>query len=802
MKNGIFVTKPKADVLKGSAAFLFIVLFVFLGLYRVQPPRAVPATAPLAEFSAERAMVYIESIAQKPHPQGSLEQKRVREYILSEFAAIGLEPQMQETQVQEETPVFQVASQLPSVFGMAANVNNIVVRLKGTDNTKAILIAGHYDSVTTSLNASDGGSSVAVALEVARALKAGPSLKNDVIFLLTNCEEDLLLGARAFARQHPWAKDVGVVLHFIARGTSGPSIMFETTPENGWLIQEFAKAAPHPVANSLAYEVYQILENDTDFSQYRISGLSGFNFAYINRAANYHTMLDNPENLDLASLQHHGSQALALARHFGNLDLENVKKANRVYFDLWSLVVVHYPETWVTPLAFLVALVYLGVIVFGLRKKRLTFLGIVLGVLALLLITFVAYVVVFLLVGATLSLHNHYKLILFGSLYNGHLYLASFVFLTVAIALTLYVLFRKKVRLQGLVAGGLTVWLLLALWSSFSLPGASYLFVWPLLFDLLAFGGTLALESDESISWSQLGLFSLGAIPGLVLLVPTTFLVSLALPPLTMGSIAVTILVLLQLGALVPHLTLMTRPKAWLLPAVMAVVGVGFMAAANLTAGFSVDHPRPNLIHYGFDADTGEAMWIGAQVYGNGPDEWTSQFFPDGAIQDPLYEFMPFGYGTPDVDTPLMGPAPVVPVSVPEVALLDDDVGNGVRKIHLGITFPEPAIVLRAHIPINSEQVVSAKLGGMDADLKIEPKDKWISIEMYNYLPSRKGFEFFLETTSSEPVEVIAVSISYGLPQASTLSIDPRPANMIPSPIWASLSDCTLVRKSFEFPIP
>src|SRR5207247_2759174 len=102
---------------------------------------------------------------------------------------------------------------------------------------------------------------------------------------------------------------------------SGPSYMFQTSPQNGWLIQEFAQAAPHPIASSIANEIYRLLPNDTDMIVFSRAGFAGLNFAYIDGSTKYHTLQDSYANVDERSLQHQGSYALALARRFGNLHL-------------------------------------------------------------------------------------------------------------------------------------------------------------------------------------------------------------------------------------------------------------------------------------------------------------------------------------------------------------------------------------------------------------------------------------------------------------------------------------------------
>ena len=100
---------------------------------------------------------------------------------------------------------------------------------QGPSGKKALMLCAHYDSVPTGPGASDNAAGVAVVLETLRALKAGPPLERDVIALFPDGEENGFHGSRLFVDEHPWAKDVSVVLNFDARGNSGPSIMFETS---------------------------------------------------------------------------------------------------------------------------------------------------------------------------------------------------------------------------------------------------------------------------------------------------------------------------------------------------------------------------------------------------------------------------------------------------------------------------------------------------------------------------------------------------------------------------------------------
>ena len=74
--------------------------------------------------------------------------------------------------------------------------------------------------------------------------------------------------------------------------------MFETSDENGWLIREYSKAIPHPLATSVSMDVYRILPNSTDLTVFKQAGIAGLNFAFSAGIAYYHTSEDTPENLN------------------------------------------------------------------------------------------------------------------------------------------------------------------------------------------------------------------------------------------------------------------------------------------------------------------------------------------------------------------------------------------------------------------------------------------------------------------------------------------------------------------------
>ena len=79
-----------------STVVALFVLCALLVRRAALPPAPIPASAPATEFSAERAMAHVREIAQRPHATGSADNVRVREYVVAQLRALGLEPQVQE----------------------------------------------------------------------------------------------------------------------------------------------------------------------------------------------------------------------------------------------------------------------------------------------------------------------------------------------------------------------------------------------------------------------------------------------------------------------------------------------------------------------------------------------------------------------------------------------------------------------------------------------------------------------------------------------------------------------------------
>ena len=765
------------EVVLALLAALVVALAAFFAVNGVRPPQAVAADAPVDQFSSARAMTQLHNIAARPHPVGTAEHGVVRDYILRELSALGLSPEVQAT-----TSV----NAWWSASVRAAKVQNIVARMPGAAPSKAVMLVSHYDSAPTSPGASDDGSGVTAMLETARALKAGAPLKQDVIFLFTDGEELGLLGAKAFADEHPLMREVGVVFNFEARGSVGPAIMFETSDSNGWLVREFAAAAPHPIANSLGYEIYKRLPNDTDMTIFKKAGLAGLNFAFIGDVGRYHNVTDSTEHIDQRSLQHQGSYALALTRHFGNMTLDDVREDNAVFFNPIGALFVNYPGALVVPLMALSLLVYIGVIALGFKRKLLTARGIVFGFVALLGAGLAAVAGVWLLWRLVTALHSGYEFVPYGEPHNSELYVLSFLLLTLGVVAALYNWFRTKTSDLNLQAGGLLWWALLCLPVSLLMPGASYLLTWPLLFASVGIGAVFVVRNRQSVKIFV--ILALCLLPGVLLFSQVIYLVYLALM-MTAGVVLVIPAVLL-LGLLLPLLEFTAKPRRWAVPAVALLAALGLAAAGVATAGFDRNNPRNQNIFYGLNADTGAAVWASDDPR---PDEWTSQFISANAEPGSLPDFFPAA------TWPFIkGEAVALPLPAPTVEVLGDESQSEMRTIRLLIRSQRKAPVVTVYVE-GGDDIAGAYIDGksLTADGADKPQtNEHYLVLHYHGLPE-DGVELKLILKSSRPLKIRVNDRTFGLPEIPGANFKARPDYMMP--ISLPYSDATFVTKTFSF---
>ncbi len=162
-----------------------------------------------------------------------------------------------------------------------------------------------------------------------------------------------MLGATLFVQQHPLSKQVKAAVNLDARGTSGPSLMFETGTANAWLMRLYGSAIARPITNSLYFVVYKGLPNDTDFTVFKAAAYQGFNFAFIGDVGRYHTPLDSAANASPSSIQHQGDNALAALSALANSPTPHSPIAESIFFDGFARTLIAWPAAFALPAALL-----------------------------------------------------------------------------------------------------------------------------------------------------------------------------------------------------------------------------------------------------------------------------------------------------------------------------------------------------------------------------------------------------------------------------------------------------------------
>lgn len=198
---------------------VLLVLATYWSFKAIMPTYITDSNAAPTSFSTDRALKHVKEISKEPHALGFKAHTDVKNYIIAELNKLGLKTSLQEGYTADDWG------------GNLAYATNILTRIKGKSNKKALLLLSHYDSSPhSSLGASDAGSGVATILESVRAyVSENKTPENDIIILFTDAEELGLNGAKLFVNNHTWAKDVGLVLNFEARGSGGPSYMLIET---------------------------------------------------------------------------------------------------------------------------------------------------------------------------------------------------------------------------------------------------------------------------------------------------------------------------------------------------------------------------------------------------------------------------------------------------------------------------------------------------------------------------------------------------------------------------------------------
>jgi hypothetical protein len=755
-------------------SLLVLVLLIFGIFFFMMPQNYDQTEAPLSGFSTKRALEIVKEISRKPHFVGSKNHEEVAAYIQKELQDLGLETSVQEGFTMTEK-------------GILVKSKNIIATIKGSKNSKALLLLSHYDSAPHSFSkgASDDASGIATILESVRAfLHNKTPHKNDIIILFTDAEELGLNGAALFVTQHQLAKEVGLALNFEARGSSGPSYMLmETNNGNSKMVDAFKSGnAAYPVSNSLMYSIYKMLPNDTDLTVFREEGkIQGFNFAFIDSHFNYHTAQDTYQNLDPKTLAHQGSYLFPLLNYFSNADLSDLDSTeDDVYFNV-PFGFISYPFAWIIPMLIVAFGLFFIFVFVGLGKRAMRLDEIIKGFVPLLGSLVVAGLITYIGWTVLKSIYPQYNDILQGFTYNGHDYVFAFVSLSMATCFLFYQNGGKRNPEMSQMVAPLFIWLLINLGIAFKLQGAAFLVI-PVIFSTFMLGFYVL---TQRTSWI---LNCLLAIPALVLLVPFIHMLPIGLGlKILVGSAVLTVL---GFTLLLPIFGSFAKKGIWAI--VFILIGIGFFVKAHQASGYSNAKAKPNSLAYLLDADANKAHWASYDV---NLDEWTKSYLgtkpKDGSALNTNKLYSKYGS-----QYTFMADAPLLNIARPTIEFLRDTIKGNQHLYKIRIT-PNRAVNRYDIFVDNAIQINNLKANGVrsidfESNISSKTSGKLLTYYVVDNFPLEIEFSIGNKTT----LDLGLVESSFDLLANRAIKMNPRKPGMIPMPFV--LTDAVIIKQKIR----
>jgi Peptidase family M28 len=718
-----------------GATVLVVLVVVILGAYLARtPPAPRPASSPVDQFSAERAFAHVEQIAATPHPVGSAANAGVRDYLLAELRDLGLQPNVLAATAVRGNEV--------------AWVENIHARIPGRASTGHVVLAAHYDSVAHAPGAADDAAGVAAILETARALRATSPLRNEIDVVITDGEEPGLLGAQAFVTSGVIDPSRSIVLNLEAGGSSGPSMLFQSSPGNKGLIEAFAQVGD-PVGGSELAALFELLPNDTDFTVFCEAGFGGVNLIFGDGHVQYHSPTDTPANLDRSSLQHHGDNLLRLAQVFGEQQLPLPRGEDVTFFSLLGRL-VWYPEGLTIPLALLALAIFAGSLWYARRHgARLRGVAIAAATVPLLLATAGG-------LGAAVwwalgRLRPAYQSLDWGSTYQPEWYEAGLAVLAVTAAATWYVLVRRRLAAVETMLG-LLAWLVgSAVAMAVASPEVAYLAIWPAIVGSAGLSAGMRLSGGD-LRWAAVGGTTAALVAAALWWLNCTPDLALAAAPMTM--------VALLAATAMPAAELLLPRRVVSGPTIGVLLALLLLAVGLRVDVLDADHPGQTSLAYAIDTNQGSAIWLSADPV---LAPWTQQYVTNQRIN------VGDQFPGPLARARHAGPAPLWAVTPPEVTVTRTEQQGENRVVQLHIT-AGGARRLDVAAATAGHQVTATV-----ADLAVEgappkpPSGRWNWTLIFEAVPP-EGIDVTLTIRGADPLPLQVLAYHDGLPPLPQLA--------------------------------
>lgn len=521
---------------KNKYIVILLVIFIscFIGFKSLNPSK--PNYTDNSKTNVNNQMEHIKNIAQEPHTIFDIEAKeKVRDYLVSELSSLGIESKLYKYE-----GIYEKRS------NSLVDIENIYAEIKGKSDSY-ILLATHYDSshakkeryaeIDGSLGAADAGYALSTILETLRVIKEeNIELENGIKILFTDGEEYGLLGAKEAVKEEKILDGVNYVINIEARGTEGPAVMFETSPNNNAVLDLY-KASNNPFSYSITSEIYRLLPNSTDFTVFLQNNLNGINIAVLDGIENYHTPYDNPENLSEESMQHYGDQILPIVTEFVTNEKysnpENLEGTNDSIFFILGNQFIEYSNTlnYVFLIVILTLIIYLYK-KFNIKNIKNVFKFVLINT-GFTIITMIAGYIISRIVAILNG--REFKLTYLPLMkFEGIIFVSVLLLVLVTFIFTIKKFSKNFFEKNNFIIGSLVLLLILSIILTIVLPGASYLTVIP----------TLLISIFASIKQSFVNIKYLS----LILLIPVALVIILYVPmiylfncALTFGALAVNI---------------------------------------------------------------------------------------------------------------------------------------------------------------------------------------------------------------------------------------------------------------------
>ena len=261
-----------------------------------------------------------------------------------------------------------------------------------------------------------------------------------------------------------------------------------------------------------------------------------------------------------------------------------------------------------------------------------------------------------------------YRSLDWGSTYRPEWYEAGLAVLAVTAAVAWYILLRRRLSSVETMLG-LLAWLVgLAVAAAVPSPEVAYLAIWPAIVGSAGLAAGLRLSGGD-LRWAAVGGTTAGLVAAALWWLNCTPDLALAAAPMTM--------VALLAATAMPAAELLFRRRVAGVPA----IGV-LLALLLLAIGFRIDvldaeHPGQTSLAYAIDTNQGSATWLSADPV---LAPWTQQYITNQRID--ISDQFP----GPLARARHAGPAPLWPVTPPEITVTHTEEQGDKRVVQLYIT--------------------------------------------------------------------------------------------------------------------